>query len=84
MYSTCPRSFLSGTCSTLKHWAPPTPIRFIASRSAVMPSFDTFPLTQCHQVRVLAESGGLANPRESSSVFVAVTGPSGVPEGNVQ
>ena len=36
--------------STVKIWAPATPIFFIASRSAVIPALETFPLTQCHQV----------------------------------
>ena len=43
------------------------PTRFIASRSAVMPSFVMLPFIQCHQVCGLAESGGAAKPRASSS-----------------
>src|ERR1017187_5350635 len=34
----------------------------MAARSAVIPSLETLPLTQCHQVRGLAESGGEAKP----------------------
>ena len=49
-------------CSTLKICAPPRPIRFIASRSAVIPSLLMLPLFQCHHVCGLARSGGLRNP----------------------
>jgi hypothetical protein len=37
--------------------SPHDPIRFIASRSAVMPSLVVVPSSQCHQVNGLAESG---------------------------
>ncbi len=47
--------------------APPSPIAFIASRSAVMPSLETFPFIQCHQVCGLAEFGGFSNPFCSSA-----------------
>src|SRR5262245_8725428 len=36
--------------STLKICAPPIPALFMASRSAVIPSLEIFPLHQCHQV----------------------------------
>ena len=45
--------------STFTMVAPPRPICFIASRSAVMPSFVMLPFIQCHHVCGLAESGGL-------------------------
>jgi len=48
--------------STFTMVAPPRPICFIASRSAVMPAFVMFPFIQCHHVCGLAESGGLRNP----------------------
>jgi len=44
--------------STLKICAPLMPTRFIASKSAVMPSLVMLPFIQCHQVWGLAESGG--------------------------
>jgi hypothetical protein len=53
--------------STLKICAPPMPTRFMASRSAVMPSRVTFPFIQCHQVCGLAESGGSRKPVSSES-----------------
>ena len=48
--------------STLNIWAPPMPIFFIASRSAVIPALLMFPLIQCHQVCGLAEFGGFTKP----------------------
>src|SRR5271154_4217856 len=43
------------------------PDRFIHSKSFVRPSSVTLPLVQCHQVRGLAESGGLRKPSSSAS-----------------
>ena len=37
---------------------PPIPALFIASRSAVIPGFETLPFTQCHQTCGFAEAGG--------------------------
>src|SRR5437016_5333335 len=37
-------------------------MRFIASRSAVIPSLLTLPLTQCHHVRGRADCGGFTKP----------------------
>ncbi len=56
---------------TLKIWAPPSPIRFIASRSAVIPSRVMFPFIQCHQVWGRADAGGLWNPAARSSCAAA-------------
>ena len=43
------------------------PTRFIASRSAVMPSREMFPSSGNQYTQGLAESGGLRNPEAMSS-----------------
>src|SRR5437763_2051731 len=60
--------------STLNVWAPPIPTRFIASRSAVMPSLELLPLHQCHHVWGWAECGGLAKlfARSSGAAIAAL------------
>ena len=57
--------------STFTMVAPPRPICFIASRSAVMPSLVMLPFIQCHHVCGLAESGGLRKPEASGSAGAA-------------
>src|SRR4051794_7011217 len=57
--------------STLTMVAPPRPIAFIASRSAVMPAFVMLPFIQCHQVCGLAESGGVRKPDRNTSLGAA-------------
>ena len=47
--------------------APPRPIAAIASRSAVIPAFVTFPFIQCHQVWGLASCGGERKPSSSDA-----------------
>ena len=42
-------------------WTPPTPTRAMASRSRVIPSAETLPFIQCHQVCGRAEAGGCMN-----------------------
>src|SRR3954463_15393441 len=56
MYLTGPGGIASVTLNASK---PPRPTRFIASRSLVMPSRETFPFIQCHHVCDRADSGGL-------------------------
>src|SRR6266550_1196382 len=48
---------------------PAIPVRFIHSRSAVIPSLVTLPFIQCHQARGLAESGGFLKPLRRGSSF---------------
>src|ERR1043166_1387844 len=55
-------------CETVNIWAPPMPTCFIASRSAVKPSFVTLPSIQCHQVWGFAEAGGLRKPSTRGSL----------------
>src|SRR5665213_886963 len=57
--------------STFTIVAPPRPICFIASRSAVMPSFVMLPFIQCHQVCGRAEFGGLRKPDSNGSADAA-------------
>src|SRR5437867_3033599 len=59
---------------TLKIWAPPRPICFMASRSAVMPSLVMLPFIQCHQVWGRAWAGGLAKPEARSGCAAAREG----------
>src|SRR5260370_60842 len=54
---------------------PAMPTRFIHSRSAVMPSLVTLPLSQCHHARGLAESGGFLKPRCRASGAWATSEP---------
>ena len=51
----------------LNRYAPPSPARWMASQSAVIPSRVTFPSSQCHQVSGLASAGGRENRSASSS-----------------
>ena len=50
-----------------KRCTPPSPASAIASKSAVMPSLETFPFIQCHHVCGLASRGGLRNPSSNVS-----------------
>ena len=62
------RTFPSGMpVGTSKMYAPPTPARAIASRSAVMPSLVTFPFIQCHHTCDRADGGGRTKPLRSAS-----------------
>src|SRR5437016_6572077 len=65
--------------STLNIWAPPIPARFIASRSAVMPSLELLPLHQCHHVWGWAECGGLAKLFARSSGAATAALPAAAP-----
>src|SRR5580700_305099 len=71
MNGTLPRGMPQSRFTTV---APPRPICFIASRSAVIPSLVMFPFIHCHQVCGLADSGGLRKPvsNESASAVNAV------------
>ena len=66
-----PASATKGSSGAPSMVAPPRPICFIASKSAVMPSFVMLPFIQCHHVCGFAESGGLRKPVFNGSVDAA-------------
>ena len=59
---------------------PPIPARFIASRSAVIPGFETLPFTQCHQTCGFADAGGWTKElTRGSAVCCASVGAGEIP-----
>src|SRR5208283_2711472 len=57
--------------STSMVMAPPSPMRFIHSRSRCTPSMLTFPFIQCQNTRGLALAGGSAKPARNRSAVCA-------------
>src|SRR6201996_1440346 len=67
MKITLPRGISQSRFTTV---APPRPICFIASKSAVMPSLVMLPFIHCHHVCGLADSGGLRKTVSNGSAQV--------------